>query len=149
MSIIHEALKKAGSIKKAKDAPVLVQEAQDTGTSEKTVPRKHADRNRVLIFSVIAALSAILVTATNYLLNTVAVQQKVISVPKIQPILEQIKTPEFELTGIAYTDNEPMAVINGAVYSEGELVNGARVVKITNKTVLLEKEGNSIELTVK
>lgn len=59
------------------------------------------------------------------------------------------KTPEFLLTGIVSDKEFPMAIINGEVYTLGDRVGTARVVKISEKVVILDREGEKIELQVK
>ena len=56
---------------------------------------------------------------------------------------ELTKDPELSLTGIVWGDERPCAFINNMMLEEGEMVNGAKVVKIDYKKVLLsfgEKE---------
>jgi len=69
-------------------------------------------------------------------------------IPYHKPIQERGSLDSFVLTGIVY-DKEPMAVINGSVYAEGEYVSGARITEISKQRVLIEKEGKQIELKVK
>ena len=57
--------------------------------------------------------------------------------------------PEFVLNGIMYLEGSPRAIINDSMVEEGEMVNGARVVKIDKKNVLLEYNGAEIILGLK
>lgn len=52
------------------------------------------------------------------------------------------------LQGISTRDGVPIAMINGRLYREGELVNGARVLKIRSETVeILEANGTGTTLS--
>ena len=55
----------------------------------------------------------------------------------------------FVLSGIAYEDKEPMAIINDTIYTVGEYVNGAEIIEINEKRVLLKKGDKEIELKVR
>lgn len=56
---------------------------------------------------------------------------------------------EFMLTGIVSDKDSPMAIINGEVYMVGDRVETAKVLEISGNTVVLENEGQRIELKVK
>jgi type II secretory pathway component PulC len=66
---------------------------------------------------------------------------------ELQPPPEEVKPPEPEVpltvNSILVSKDQKVAVINGSLYSVGELVTGTghRVVDIKNGSVLLEKEG--------
>lgn len=49
----------------------------------------------------------------------------------------------FRLTGVLIGATRRVAVINGAVYREGETVNSARVVRIEPGTVHLQRNGEA------
>ncbi len=173
MSIIHEALKKAARIKKGTKTPDMQKESQTLDSDNKiteinleTQPaplKKPKKRQAALILPITIGLMAILITSAIFLLNnyllrkrpgveTVSLNQipkeKIPSLLTNKPIQERGSLDSFVLTGIVY-DKEPMAVINGSVYAEGEYVSGARVVEISRQRVLLQKEGKQIELKVK
>jgi hypothetical protein len=58
-------------------------------------------------------------------------------------------TPEFVLNGIMYLEGSPRAIINDSMVEVGDAVNGATVVKIDKKNVLLEYNGAEISLDLK
>lgn len=70
-----------------------------------------------------------------------------ISVAESRAILPE--TPEFMLTGIVSDEESPMAIINGEVYVVGDRVKTAKVLEISENVVVLEKDGERIELKVK
>ena len=173
MSIIYEALKKAARIKKGAKTPDTQKENQTLDSNNKiteidletqSVPlKKPIKRQAALILPITIGLMAILITTAIFLLNNYLLRkrpgvetaslnqipmEKIPSLLTNKPIQEQGSLDSFVLTGIVY-DKEPMAVINGSVYAEGEYVSGARIVKISKQRVLLEKEGKQIELKVK
>ncbi len=55
---------------------------------------------------------------------------------------------EVRLGGIAYSDTHPIAVINGAVVSPGDMIAGFTVVAIEPEHVELEADGVRIFLTL-
>ena len=136
--------------------------------------KKPIKRQAVLILPITIGLMAILITSAIFLLNRhtkrfgvgvnnyllpkrpgvgiasldLIPMEKTPPVLTDEPLQQRGSLGSFVLTGIVY-DEEPMAVINGSVYAEGEYVNGARIVKISEQRVLLEKEGKKIELKVK
>ena len=63
--------------------------------------------------------------------------------------LEVIDTSGFELTGVVHGDGPPIAVINGSVYMVGDDIKSARILKILQDTVILEKDGQKIEIKVR
>ncbi|MDD5018863.1 MAG: general secretion pathway protein GspB [Candidatus Omnitrophica bacterium] len=74
------------------------------------------------------------------------------------PVVEVLKTsvpaepasalpiPSLSLSGILYSDNERLALINGKVVPEGGTVDGVRVEKIGSDEVELSFEGQKIIL---
>ena len=54
--------------------------------------------------------------------------------------------PPLRLEGISAADGKPFAVINGARVIEGDSVGGARVVRITHDSVVIDFGGRSITL---
>jgi hypothetical protein len=63
--------------------------------------------------------------------------------PKVKP---ENNIPKFELRGIIFDKNKPMAIINGEVYGEGDLIEGFRVVRITKDGVKLVSKNNQLYL---
>lgn len=57
--------------------------------------------------------------------------------------------PEFVLNGIMYLEGNPRAIINDVMVEAGDIVGGARVVKIEKKSVLLQHNGAEISLDLK
>ena len=54
--------------------------------------------------------------------------------------------PKLELKGIIFDKENPMAIINGEVYKEGDLIKSFRVVRITKDGVRLVSRNNQIYL---
>ncbi|MFA4992854.1 MAG: hypothetical protein WC571_02685 [Candidatus Omnitrophota bacterium] len=63
--------------------------------------------------------------------------------PEEQPKPEKI----FILNGIFFSDNNGYALVNNQIVKENDLVNGAKVEKITMDTVELNNEGKIITLS--
>ncbi|UCH12325.1 MAG: hypothetical protein JSW18_05805 [Candidatus Omnitrophota bacterium] len=173
MSIIHEALKKAARLKRGAKTPDMKKESQTIDSNNKSTEinletqpaplKKPIKRQAALILPITIGLMAILITTAIFLLNNYLLRKRpgvetasLNQIPKEKipplltnkPIRKEGSLDSFVLTGIVY-DKEPMAVINGSVYTEGEYVSGARIVKISKQLVLLEKGGKQIELKVK
>jgi len=56
--------------------------------------------------------------------------------------------PKFELNGILWDPEKPLAVINNSVVKEGDIVEGVKIKKIKPGYVVLEKEGIEQTLTL-
>ncbi|MEE8405144.1 MAG: hypothetical protein V3S17_07110 [candidate division Zixibacteria bacterium] len=54
----------------------------------------------------------------------------------------------WKLTGIVFNDFNPLAIINGKSIGVGDIIEGAKVLKIERKKVVIEYAGNSISLWV-
>ena len=61
---------------------------------------------------------------------------------------ELTKEPELSLTGIVWGNERPCAFINNMMVEEGEMVNGAKVVKIDYRKVLLSFGEKEISLSL-
>ena len=57
------------------------------------------------------------------------------------------RQPEFRLEGIVYDENNPMAIVNGAIVCPGDSVGGAQVVAITIESVTLSVHGEEVILS--
>jgi hypothetical protein len=57
--------------------------------------------------------------------------------------------PDFVLNGVMSLEGEPRAIINNAMVELGDEVDGARVVKIEKRSVLLRKGETEITLNLK
>lgn len=55
----------------------------------------------------------------------------------------------YTLNGLTYSDTNKIAIINNTVLKEGDTVEGARLVKINNDSVLLSYKETLITLTLK
>ena len=66
--------------------------------------------------------------------------------PDKAPALSGKDTARFLLNGIMYLEEGPQAIINGAVVKEGDVVNGAAVMKINRNNVLMKFKDAEIVL---
>lgn len=57
--------------------------------------------------------------------------------------------PEFELNGIMYLEGGPRAIINDSMVEIGDVVNGAKVIKIEKRGVALQYNDTEIALKLK
>ena len=55
----------------------------------------------------------------------------------------------FELTGIIYDPKKPLAVINGSLIGVGEMVDGAEVIEIKKRNVIIRYRNKEIVLNIK
>ncbi|MET0552990.1 MAG: hypothetical protein ABW221_08135 [Vicinamibacteria bacterium] len=56
-------------------------------------------------------------------------------------------TPAFALQAVAEQDGQPVAIVNGQLVRVGDLVNGARVLRIEREEVELDQAGRRLLLT--
>lgn len=56
---------------------------------------------------------------------------------------------EIELEGIMWDNQKPFAVIDGAVLAEGDSLDGKKVIKIRNESVILDNQGRQEILKIK
>ena len=54
----------------------------------------------------------------------------------------------WKLSGIVFNDFNPLAIINGKSIGVGDIIEGAKVLKIERKKVVIEYAGKSISLRV-
>ena len=54
----------------------------------------------------------------------------------------------WKLSGIVFNEFNPLAIINGKSIGVGDLIEGAKVLKIERKKVVIVYDGNSISLSV-
>jgi len=57
--------------------------------------------------------------------------------------------PEFTLNGIMYLEEGPRAIVNDAMVELGDTVNGATVVKIDRRSVMLRRDDGEVTLNLK
>ncbi len=70
--------------------------------------------------------------------------------PLLKPDLPTPATPPLlTLNGIMYSAQMRYAVINNGMFQEGDLVNGAKVIRIEKDTVIFNYEGSDFTLTLK
>lgn len=66
--------------------------------------------------------------------------------------VEQVQAPTesiaFELSGIVYNPDAPMAIVNSRPVKTGDIISQARVVAIGRTSVTLEYRGKEMKLTV-
>ena len=65
---------------------------------------------------------------------------------KIARKKQKTSMPKLELRGIIFDKENPMAIINGEVYREGDLIKNFRVVRITKDGVKLVSKNNQLYL---
>jgi hypothetical protein len=165
MSIINDALTKARQEKEKKSERQkedAYQQLPEIHSGQPTIQRPVIVGEKKVasppLFYIIAAIliAAVLVL---YLTFTQKRQSPEISTGLLNIITPSVLSdtkgdiqgrPEFILNGIIHGEGAPMAIINGAVYMVGDNVNkSAKVLKITEDSVLLDKDGATIELKVK
>jgi hypothetical protein len=154
MSIINEALKKAG------------EHLQKKSAQNNSLPPKSARPKPLLAYILILSAGLLLANFIfNYLTRKVKTVGAVASsqnrktqiiqtlepVPAIalpKPTTEEKKPQEniFALNGIFFSDNDSYALINNQIVKKDDYIDGAKVSLITAKTVELDKAGVTITL---
>ena len=166
MSIINEALKKAGQ--KRKDFPEpepLVSEPQP----EPKVERKKKSNKRLIILGIFLFIGCTLLFSF-FLVKGPLIEPKIkklstlevppeeeIVLPALKPkeefvkevIIQEEKLPSLTLTGIIQGYGRPAAIINERIVEEGDFIGGARVIEIGQGEVRLNFEGEDFLLTLK
>ncbi|MCU0241415.1 MAG: hypothetical protein MUF51_03215 [Vicinamibacteria bacterium] len=64
--------------------------------------------------------------------------------PKVRTKPSNAVTPRYRLNAISQQDGHPIALLNDRVVREGDVFDGARVVKIGETTVALEVDGQTL-----
>lgn len=154
MSIINEALKKT-------ENSILQNKAK-----KNALPVKKIRSKSFLLYTLILLIGIFL---SNFIFSLLGHKTKLAQAPgKIipaatsqqapalpifptEPILpkEEHNPPQgvFVLNGIFFSDNDSYALINNQIVRENIMVDGAKVVAITQNTVELDNQGKSITLT--
>ena len=176
MSIINEALKKAGEARKDFPEPEpLVSEPQP----EPKVGRKKKSNKRIIILGISSLMGCVLLFSF-FLVKKPLIGEKIEkqSIPKVsfeeevifpapKPKEDSVKgfrgqtlrTDNIEegsdpasslfLTGIIQGYGRPAAIIDEKIVEEGDFIGGARVVEIGQGEVRLNFEGEDFLLTLK
>ncbi len=175
MSIIQEALKKAErNIKDPKKAPASPQGPSPSSPDQSFVkasgPAAGRDPKAVAILLVALIATAVFAASQLFPKKNIPVKSSVADAPAVvtskdegfpalpsvifqQPAQQQEEkkpaSPEFILNGIMYLEGNPRAIINDIMAEAGDMVDGARVVKIEKKGVLLHYNDIEIYLELK
>jgi hypothetical protein len=153
MSIINEALKKT-------ENSILQNETKKNASPIKTnAPKSFLLYSLILLLDIF--LSSFIFSLLSHKTKIAQTPQKIIPVtpppaPALpivpaQPILplEEPKVVQevFVLNGIFFSHNDSYALINNQIVRENVMVDGARVLKITENTVELDNQGKPLTLT--
>lgn len=145
MSIIYEALKKL----------------------QKSEPKRHYPKKISFFVYIIMAILGILLASLIFLFftkpkriipppspislvspkNTLEIKKE-----EIKPIEEKEliqKIPSFSLSGILYSDTEKWVMINNRILKEGDTIQGAKVIRISEDGAELDLEGEKIFLRLR
>lgn len=167
MSIINEALQKAGEIKKP-DFKSPVQNLKKN-TIQPPVKSKEISKYKwfyitgiiiLLFFAILRLLPREEISSKGNIILPPAVtttKPEIIQENTHKIIPDSIAltipaklpdTSEFKIAGIVLGEGAPIAIINDSVYMAGDMIKDLKIVQITKNTVLLEKDGEKIELRV-
>lgn len=166
MSIINEALKKAGEARKDFPEPEpLVSEPQP----EPKVGRKKKSNKRLIILGISSLMGCVLLFSF-FLVKKPLIGEKIEkqSIPEVsfeeevifpapkqkegsvkETVIQEEKSPSLFLTGIIRGYGRPVAIIDEKIVEEGDFIGGARVVEIGQGEVRLNFEGEDLLLTLK
>ncbi|UCB57398.1 MAG: hypothetical protein JSV30_02105 [Candidatus Omnitrophota bacterium] len=132
MSIINDALKRTDEFRTETQRFVLKRWLIWTGTG------------------VICLLGFFL--ATNSLkgpADTINAAEELKPVPITEDVTITLDLPTFQLTGILYDPEEPLAIINEQIVTTGAFVEGAKLLEIQPNYVKLSFEGAEFQLKIK
>jgi type II secretory pathway component PulC len=168
MSIINEALQKAGEIKKTSmESPAKYLKkniVELPAKSKKILKYKWFYFIGIIILLIFAILYSLSGRKIPYQENAMPAKTAITAKPEIiqerphesaadkaLPIIQPgLPDPsEFRLAGIVLGEGAPMAIINDSVYMTGDMIRDLKIAEITKNTVSLEKDGRTIELRVK
>lgn len=174
MSIIAEALKKAQEThKEARVGPSKPPEPSKTTPRKPPLPRTKKRAFPFYIYARAAIIVAFLSVAVFlfYLSKQYSVEEKIAPpeekaesqsyvlwpaetpeekfpvVPK--PITLNRVSEEINLSGIMYTPQRPLAVINGNIWSEGDEVGNYRILQIGKNFIKVSRDGEEFEIRLK
>lgn len=164
MSIIQEALRKAGSAE-TKEMPEIKREEIPVPQFEirKSDPVKRSAEPKHIYYAMTGFLLIILFAIIVIVSRSSQPAIATASVKKIEPtILPKIERREepmsssrrkeniggFVLNGIMHLVDGPRAIINDVVVGEGETINGAKVEKIKKDGVLLKYNDSEVVLNI-
>lgn len=156
MSIINEALKKT-------EESIQRNSLKETTGPDKK-PRFKPYLFYILIFVVGLFLSSLIFTIINRKIQSPHMPEPPKAAPTLgkesqagqtlptvtpTPLPKEQDKPEkdFILNGIFFSDNDGYALVNNQIIRENDLVDGAKVEKITVNTVELNNEGEIITLS--
>lgn len=162
MSIINEALKKT-----EQDLQQSGAKNNYAASAVKTTPKPFLIYTLILLLSIFLGkfifgflgskpqnknLSSTKQTLSLQGHSTAAVQQPITAevLPAKQELPAEEKKPaevNFILNGIFVSDNDGYALVNNQIVRENDLVDGAKVVKITANTVELNNNGKLVSLS--
>ena len=169
MSIIHEALQKASTSKKksnqVKSVDLEFSQSNESNYTGKAAAAAHIPIIKInTLFLPITIVCVVIIFGTFFLLKNGVIMPKIPSMNIHETILKtksekavKALTPpkpsassdeKYTLYGIAYEENQPLAIINDSVYASGEKVGEAIVVAITRNRVILDESGRVFELEV-
>jgi hypothetical protein len=170
MSIINEALQKAGENKKTVLATILKQSAKTSTANPPLKDKSKLSPKWIYITGIIIIISVLIPfihlrmkvstsRKTDALTEVVAIEEAHIAEldkPKIinKDILPIVKdsapdAKELMLSGIVLGEGSPMAIINGSVYMKNDEIEGFKITDIKKDTVSVERNGTIIELQVR
>ena len=168
MSIINDALQKAGDIKETTTENIVKEvktpDIKPSFNGKKILQHKwiYIAGISILFIAVILALFSRKESTVkeNSVLPEIVPNTKLSVTEKIPiknvnnnplPVLQSTlpDVSEFKLTGIVLGEGAPMAIINDSVYMAGDMIKDLRIIEITKDTVSLEKDGRTIELRAK
>lgn len=151
MSIINEALKKAG-----KQQDFLKTEAK------RFISRRwliYIGSGVICVLGIILAVTYLKPVAFDSIFAPEVSAPELVSKPQAARNTFQLKeveievpkspTPDFNLKGILYDQQKPMAIINNRIVEEGAVVGGAQILEIQPELVRLSREGEEFELKIK
>ncbi len=162
MSIIHEALKKVQqsmSIPQAKSEEMV----EVLTVPSPNIPNKRPSSLFLLTIGLIVLVGTGLYFSIPFRSSYLSLQSKpaVTARPNINvhtnthPPVQAPNAPPvsllalFNLQGVMADGRHSVALINGNIYEEGALVNGARIIRIDLDSVTIERNGKQETISVK
>lgn len=165
MSIINDALKRAAKSKKLfqnKPSPILSAINEIKTDTQRFFLRRWlvwAGTGAVCLLGIVFVTTFFKQPDNSVSLSGVASQevipkekqkpQPVAVAPKKNRTFFNANYDNFDLSGILYDQQKPLAIINERIVGEGSLINGAKLLRISPNSVKLSLKGKQFSLRVK
>ncbi len=129
MSIIYDALKKLEDSKKNKNS----------------TDKKNTNLLKVFLLISLLGMGGVgLFFFQKYFKSSRKVKFKIIKTNK----RKDFKIPFIKIEGILYQEKNPLVLYKGKIFKEGDVIKGAKIIKINENEVIFEYKGKEFKILV-